>query len=77
MPNAQDIEEQLAAVNQSQQERLFHIGFRLYFLGSVNRTDLVSRFGIKEANWTTLDAIFGFLPTVPTLFFQNEETLSG
>lgn len=49
MPNAQDIEEQLAAVNQSQRERLFHIDFKLYFLGSVNRTDLVSRFGIKEA----------------------------
>ena len=49
MPNAQNIEEQLAAVNQSQRERLFHIDFKLYFLGSVNRTDLVSRFGIKEA----------------------------
>lgn len=49
MPNAKDIEEQLAAVNQSQRERLFHIDFKLYFLGSVNRTDLVSRFGIKEA----------------------------
>lgn len=49
MPNAQYIEDQLAAVNQSQRERLFHIDFKLYFLGSVNRTDLVSRFGIKEA----------------------------
>lgn len=49
MPNAQNIDEQLAAVNQSQRERLFHIDFKLYFLGSVNRTDLVSRFGIKEA----------------------------
>ena len=49
MFNAQNKEDQLAAVNQSQRERLFHIDFKLYFLGSVNRTDLASRFGIKEA----------------------------
>lgn len=36
-------------LSQTQKERLFHIDFRLYFLGSVNRNDLVSRFGIKEA----------------------------
>jgi hypothetical protein len=40
---------QLEKVSQTQRERLFHIDFKLYFLGSVNRTDLVSRFGIKEA----------------------------
>jgi hypothetical protein len=34
---------------QAQKERLFHIDFRLYFLGAVNRNDLVTRFGIKEA----------------------------
>lgn len=39
----------LDEVSQAQRERLFHIDFKLYFLGSVNRTDLVSRFGIKEA----------------------------
>ncbi len=39
----------LSTVNQTQRERLFHIDFRLYFLGMVNRNDLVSRFGIKEA----------------------------
>ena len=49
MPNARYFEEQLTTVNQSQRERLFHIDFKLYFLGAVNRTDLVSRFGIKEA----------------------------
>lgn len=32
-----------------QAERLAHIDFRLYFLGSVGRNDLVRRFGIKEA----------------------------
>ncbi|CAH0992218.1 hypothetical protein SIN8267_02334 [Sinobacterium norvegicum] len=40
---------QLEKVSQAQRERLFHIDFKLFFLGSVNRTDLVSRFGIKEA----------------------------
>ena len=36
-------------VSQTQQKRLFYIDFRLCFLGSVNRADLVGRFGIKEA----------------------------
>jgi len=36
-------------IAQSQRERLAHIDFRLYFLGSVGRIDLVKRFGIKEA----------------------------
>lgn len=49
MPSTQNTKKLLAAVNQAQRERLFHIDFKLYFLGSVNRTDLVSRFGIKEA----------------------------
>ena len=39
----------LSSINQTQRERLFHIDFRLYFLGTVNRYDLESRFGIKEA----------------------------
>ena len=49
MPNEQNSHDQLAIISQAQRERLFHIDFKLYFLGSVNRTDLVSRFGIKEA----------------------------
>lgn len=36
-------------ISQTQRERLFHIDFRLFFLGSVNRNDLEIRFGIKEA----------------------------
>jgi hypothetical protein len=39
----------LQNVSQTQKERLFHIDFRLFFLGLVNRNDLVTRFGIKEA----------------------------
>lgn len=36
-------------IRQPQQERLAYIDFRLYFLGSVGRNDLVVRFGLKEA----------------------------
>jgi hypothetical protein len=39
----------LDQLSQIQRERLLNIDFRLYFLGSVNRNDLVSRFGMKEA----------------------------
>lgn len=49
MPNEQNSQDQLATISQAQRERLFHIDFKLFFLGSVNRTDLVSRFSIKEA----------------------------
>ncbi|WP_305909710.1 WYL domain-containing protein [Methylomarinum sp. Ch1-1] len=36
-------------IGQAQQERLFYIDFKLRFSGLINRTDLVSRFGIKAA----------------------------
>lgn len=36
-------------INQSQQERLAYIDFRLYFLGLISRGNLVKRFGIREA----------------------------
>ncbi len=36
-------------VSQAQKERLFHIDFRLRFLGAVSRADLVNRFGVKAA----------------------------
>lgn len=39
----------LEDISQAQQERLFHIDFKLRFLGAVNRNDLVNRFGIKAA----------------------------
>ena len=41
--------EKLEKVHQSQKERLFFIDFKLRFLGSLNRNDLVERFGIKDA----------------------------
>lgn len=39
----------LVDVSQTQKERLSHIDFKVCFLGTVGRNDLVSRFGIKEA----------------------------
>jgi hypothetical protein len=39
----------LENVSQTQRERLFHIDFKLRFLGEVSRADLVNRFGIKAA----------------------------
>jgi len=41
--------EKIDSISQAQRERLFHIDFKLRFLGSINRNDLVDRFGIKEA----------------------------
>lgn len=36
-------------ISQPQKERLSHIDFRLNFLGSISRKDLINRFGIKGA----------------------------
>ncbi|MDT0499045.1 WYL domain-containing protein [Algiphilus sp. W345] len=36
-------------LNQAQRERLSHIDFKTCFLGAIGRSDLVVRFGIKEA----------------------------
>lgn len=36
--------------SQPQQERLFYLEFRLYFLGHANRSDLQNRFGLKESS---------------------------
>ena len=40
---------QLETINQAQKERLSHIDFKVCFLGTIGRNDLVSRFGIKQA----------------------------
>jgi hypothetical protein len=39
----------LETINQAQRERLSYIDFRLDFYGEMNRGDLISRFGIKDA----------------------------
>lgn len=48
----------LADVSQAQRERLSHIDFRLRFLGTIGRNDLVKRFGIKEAAATRDIALY-------------------
>lgn len=48
----------LVDIGQPQQERLFHIDFKLRFLGTINRNDLVNRFGIKEAAATRDIALY-------------------
>lgn len=48
----------LDEVSQSQKERLFHIDFRAWFLGSVSRQNLIGRFGIKEAAATRDIALY-------------------
>jgi hypothetical protein len=45
-------------VSQAQRERLFHIDFRAWFLGSVSRQNLIARFGIKEAAATRDIALY-------------------
>lgn len=39
----------LLDISQAQKERLSHIDFKVCFLGTIGRNDLVSRFGIKAA----------------------------
>lgn len=48
----------LHEIAQSQRERLFHIDFRTWFLGSVSRQNLIARFGIKEAAATRDIALY-------------------
>lgn len=43
------ISEKLKNISLAQQKRLSHIDFRANFLGCVTRSDLINRFGIKEA----------------------------
>jgi len=42
----------LNSLSQAQQERLAYIEFRLYFLGTVGRADLMKRFGVAPAGAT-------------------------
>lgn len=41
--------ESLKTISEQQKKRLAHIDFRLNFLGSINRRNLLDRFGIKNA----------------------------
>lgn len=49
MPDSVMAATRLSDISQAQRERLSHIDFRLRFLGTIGRNDLVSRFGIQAA----------------------------
>ncbi len=51
----------LEELSRAQLERLFHIDFKLRFLGSINRNDLISRFGIKAAAATRDISLYKYL----------------
>lgn len=48
----------LSELSQTQKERLSHIDFRLMFLGVMQRSDLIQRFGMKEAAATRDIALY-------------------
>ncbi len=48
----------LLELSQTQKERLSHIDFRLMFLGVMQRSDLIQRFGMKEAAATRDIALY-------------------
>ncbi|MCU7940591.1 MAG: WYL domain-containing protein [gamma proteobacterium symbiont of Bathyaustriella thionipta] len=48
----------LSEISQTQKERLSHIDFRLMYLGVIQRTDLIQRFGTKEAAATRDIALY-------------------
>ncbi|MCP3927812.1 MAG: WYL domain-containing protein [Bacteroidetes bacterium] len=50
--------EALSELSQTQKERLSHIDFRLMFLGVMQRSDLIQRFGMKEAAATRDIALY-------------------
>jgi hypothetical protein len=45
-------ESRLEELSQIQRERLFYLEFRAFFLGAVNRYDIMNRFGVKDAAGT-------------------------
>jgi len=61
----------LWAVAQPQRERLFHIDFRVEFLGVVSRGHLVRRFGLKEAAATRDLALYRSLAPDNLAFDQR------
>ncbi|GKW38753.1 transcriptional regulator [Pectobacterium carotovorum] len=67
----------LVDISQTQQERLFHIDFKLRFLGAVKRNDLVSRFGIKEAAATRDIALYKKLAPYNLIYDTKAKTYIG
>ena len=64
----------LPDISQAQQERLFHIDFRAWFLGWVTRQDLTTRFGLSEAAATRDIALYRSLAKANLVFDQSTKT---
>jgi hypothetical protein len=64
----------LPDVSRPQQERLFHIDFRAWFLGRVTRQDLTTRFGLSEAAATRDIALYRSLAKGNLDFDQSTKT---
>ncbi len=62
------IKKELENISQAQKERLFHLDFKLRFLGLANRNDLVHRFGIKAAAATRDIALYKELASSNLLY---------
>lgn len=62
---------QFSRISQTQKERLSHIDFRTCFLGEISRSDLVARFGIREAAATRDLALYRDLAPV-NLFYDTK-----
>jgi predicted DNA-binding transcriptional regulator YafY len=56
--NKKQQKQALSELSQIQKERLSHIDFRLMFLGVMQRSDLIQRFGMKEAAATRDIALY-------------------
>ena len=70
----------LSELSQAQRERLSHIDFRLMYLGVMQRSDLIQRFGMKEAAATRDIALYRKLApdnliydTKERAYFYNED----
>lgn len=64
----------LSALSQTQKERLSHIDFRLMFLGIMQRSDLIQRFGMKEAAATRDIALYRKLAEKNIIYNTKERS---
>ena len=64
----------LSKLSQTQKERLSHIDFRLMFLGVMQRSDLIQRFGMKEAAATRDIALYRKLAEENIIYSTRERS---
>ena len=64
----------LSELSQTQKERLSHIDFRLMFLGVMQRSDLIQRFGMKQAAATRDIALYRKLAEENIIYKTKERS---